>query len=142
MSLEKRIDEALGGKTLSEASAHTNEFRGNVKVSIHSDADNFYIVDHEEEVKIPYFINVEYRSWGIKSFDVSVPGAVKLWVRIEDPSGNEKEGNVVVDLSELPREVESGDSIQLKELEIWLDKAGQVNYELSQIAIIKPSVGD
>ncbi len=136
MNLDDKLDSVLNEK------AGDHNFRAKVEVSVNADADKYFVTDHDKEITIPYYINVEYRTWGIHSLDVSIPGTIRIWIRLEDVEGNEQDGHVTVNLSDLPREIVPGDGVWLKSLDLWIDENGKVDYEMSQIHIVKPSSSD
>jgi hypothetical protein len=101
---------------------------------------NFYFINNKNKMigdvttTIPFTLDVEYRSWGIKGIlyifndIITIP---YIEEDIETELNEDKE--VQVDLSQLNQEFIGGEGFTVRELDIYLDEKGMVDYNKSSI---------
>jgi len=99
-----------------------------------------YIDDHgsyaeSSKVTIPFNIDVEHRSWGIKGIDISVYGEITVPYIETDEEGNETDKEMKVDLSKIKTEWVEGKSYAPSQLSIHVDANGNVNYDKSYLEL-------
>lgn len=133
---------------LSEETNSMYQFSSKVKVSIYisNDSTDKYSDIETEEIIIPYNIDVEYRSWGIKSIyplvtaTVKVPYIVKHY---ETETGDEKEElrEISLDLSTAELEWVEGGTFSLYELILSLTEDGGVANARIVCSYINPEKG-
>ena len=116
-----------------------NEFNAEVSVKMGGGPEDYDIEPLLPKTNIKFFIDVEYRSWGIKDIILYVTGGTKIGYRTESYGElEEKQGEVVVDLEKINKEIiESKDTYTLGTLQVWLDESFNVDYNSSSLEIIK-----
>jgi hypothetical protein len=104
-------------------------------------AVNFYQVNKNkliEEVttSIPFTLDIEYRSWGIKGIlyifndIITIPYTEE---DIETETELSEDKTIQVDLSQLKQEFVAGGGFTVRELDIYLDEKDMVDYSKSTI---------
>lgn len=102
--------------------------------------ENFDI--NANPVKVPFVINVDMRSWGIKDISVYATGTIIVHLFINqwgDNEDTESEKDLFVDLSKLPEQEEPHRTgvYTVTELDIELNEQFEVDYDSSSITFAK-----
>jgi len=128
-------------QTQNEAGLGENEYSANVLVeTISSNSDNTLEIEINTTVYFKYKIEIEHRSWGIKSITtifndiVQVPSIIRRY----DQSGNnisEEEKIFTLDMSKLAIDKIDGNGIFVRDLDIELDSNFEIDYKSSSITI-------
>lgn len=92
------------------------------------------------EAKIPFHVEFEARSWGIKSINLYFSDKLKVDY-IEENDEGEIERQIEIDLSRLNKFELAGHAITVSGITIYLDENGLVDYSKSEITInlIRPN---
>ena len=105
----------------------------NIKVDLY--VDNYDDdVEYDESVLLQYKIELEYRSWGIKSMIFIFDKPIKISYTLEDGTSKEIE----VDLSDAEIEYYEGGATVPSDLDIRIDKEGNVLSKTLNVYYLKP----
>ena len=85
-----------------------------------------------EQARVYYTIDIEWRSWGIKSIDIFSRGIIGVEYST-DKDGVVEQSQLQVDMSKVKVDMVKGGSVTAQALEIWLDESGQVDYAKSEL---------
>lgn len=114
-----------------------NEMDFVTEVSVEIDPFDKGLYADEVKIMLPYDVDLEYRSWGIKGFCPILPYEITInyFERSWDDDSVEVERSITVQPNELKREwVKSTDGIGCPEsIFIALKNDGSVDYEMSAI---------
>lgn len=113
-----------------------NLFHQQVNVEIYGHGHE-YIEAISKKVNISYYIEVDYRSYGIKSIEVAGSGMVEIHASIENEVTSQIQQFVVIaDCSKLKIDKTQGSGVYPISINIWLDQNRQVDYSNSNIEFI------
>jgi len=117
-----------------------NEYLATVNVSVDVPYSDKYDVEHDKKATIPYRIEIDGRSWGIKAFDVFVNATITINVTLMDLETMRplEEKPISIDLSQIKQQENLGHGlVTLGDLEIYLDQNFNVDYKQSTLEILK-----
>lgn len=119
---------------LKEATGEDYSYRDEVDVDFYF--DDFDISADSVKVNIPFSIEVEYRDWGIKDIQIILNGLLNIaYYIVKGESDDEEEQSVSVELDKLNIEWVSGSSYGISNLDLYINKDGQVNYERTTLYV-------
>lgn len=111
------------------------DFITEVTVSMYLADKSKYVDDFK--IMLPYDIDIEYRSWGIKGIHPSLPVefTINYFERDFNDDNVEIEKEIKIALNDLKREfVQSVDGFGMPDtIELWIKEDGSVDYEMSSI---------
>ncbi len=130
--------------SLLKKAGNDNEYINSIKPSIYrKNFENKNIDIEANNINIPFFINIEARSWGIKDINMFATAIIPItlsiteWTENGNDIGTEKE--ILVDLKKLKIDnVHFGHgNYTVTDLEIELDKNFEIDYTQSSITFSK-----
>ena len=122
---------------LNQAGKESELMRQEVEVDINLDGGRYATGN---KVTIPFDIQFEYRSWGIKGAYFTASGKITVIYSEYDDQDSETEKEVELDLSELKHEWVEGGFYGPEKLMLFLNADGSVDYERSSLDVcyLKP----
>ena len=112
----------------------SDEYRA--KVQVHFTIEEKGYVADSVYVEVPFNIDMEFRSWGLKDISVDLTSEVEVELNLQDEAGNEKPLTIKVDLTQLPREWVRGGGYAPLEMSLHLTTDGKIDYKNSYIEIM------
>ena len=101
-----------------------------VPVNVYAANKDLYEAD---KVIVPFDLEFEYRTWGVKDVSVFCKGVVDVPYMKTDEAGGTTEGVFTLDLEQLDTEWASGGRYTADSIDIWLDAEGEIDYDKSSI---------
>ena len=115
---------------------HEQAYDYTAKVDAHFYFDEPGISADSVHVAVPFGIETEFRSWGLKDIYINLPPEVEIDLEPMDEQGNTKPITIKVDLTELPQEWVRGGGYAPLEMSLHLNRAGVVDYKKSYIELM------
>ena len=75
-----------------------NQYKAQASLSIYFQNKNFE-VNHDDEITIPYTLDVDYKDWGISNISIIASSELKVPYVLTNDQGQEQSQEAVVDLS-------------------------------------------
>lgn len=145
--VKKEIQSKLARRQLMNLNLEENEFEAlaHLTFNVHSNSFDVVSEDYEEKCRIKFLIDVDYKSWGIDGFSITIqPQEISVNAnfdisRHEAPEKEEiKSINITFDPSRFRLEPsEFSHRVTVESINVTLDENFQVLYDESYIEITK-----
>ena len=129
-------------KLLEEARVFENDSNYENTVKVYTNlADGIQGDVDTVKVSVPFTIDIEARSWGIKGISLALSETIKvdavmtLYPENDEDDDEEKDLTYEVNLSELTQDQTSGGVVTIGDMNITLTKDGKVDYSKSSIEV-------
>jgi hypothetical protein len=117
-----------------------SSYSADVQVVVYGGNDKYDIEVPQKKLSIPFRIELDIRSWGIKGVDIFVDGTISVSIFLNDPDTMMlvEEKDIVVDLAKIQKEELDGRGmVTLKGLDLYLDQNLNVDYKSSSLEIYR-----
>jgi len=143
--LNKKAWKEIGKKAgwMKKATFSTNHYMAPVPVTIYGANENEVLNAFTSNVYIEFEIEMEDRSWGIKSMEVHPQGTVSISIIVanidpQNAESNEQTKEIVIDVSRLKQQRKKvGEACTIIGLALHLDANYQVDYDNSYLEVAK-----
>jgi hypothetical protein len=119
----------------------SDSYVASVDVSVYGgDTAKYDIELPRKKIDVPFRLDLDVRSWGIKNIGVLVDGMINVPIFLNDIETSRllEERNVVVDLAKINKEeIKGNGAVTLGEMDLYLDQNLNVDYKSSSLEIYR-----